>query len=270
MRRYDRELSLEIDRTVRRFNNKIKRLQSEQNELELPEPITRLDIVTSTAKKSTIEKKLKEYQKFLNRGVEEIITTPGGVSLTKYELNRLRYMQKSARMSLSREINKIKDLKITIFGVEQAGTFRTMGDPYYRELVSKRKAISEDVYQLDEEHLARRKELLAKIQQRKQRQEIFKSSYLEMIERLGYMCGIDKRKVDILKEKFKTLSPAQINLLINKDKGVKAILEYYMEAIRLLRKNNKDISSLVNDVEDVYDSLVNNIDEIIENAQIYG
>ena len=41
MRRYDRELSLEIDRTVRRFNEKIRRLERTERDLVLPEPITR-------------------------------------------------------------------------------------------------------------------------------------------------------------------------------------------------------------------------------------
>lgn len=264
MRRYDRELSLEIDRTVKRFNQKVKRLEKQERELELPEPITRTDIVTSTSRKSTIEKKLKQYQKFLERGAETEITTKSGVSMTKYEYEHLKQMQKSARASLTREINKLQNQNITVFGVKQAGTFESMGDPYYTELESKRKALSRSIDEMSKEEIGRRNELLNKIQQRKERQITFKSNYLEMLEKLAYLTGVDKRKVDYLNEKLKVLTPSQINELINRDKGIKAVMEYYMEIMRILRSKNKDMSSIVNDVEDLYDSLVNNIDEIIE------
>ena len=71
MRRYDRELSLEIDRTVNRFNAKIKRLERLDRNLELPEPIERTDIVTYKSSKSSIQKRLKERDTYQGRLYKE-------------------------------------------------------------------------------------------------------------------------------------------------------------------------------------------------------
>lgn len=262
MKRYDRELSLEIDRTVQRFNNKIKRLQKEERNLELPEPITRSDIFTSRATKSTIEKKLKEYQKFLERGAEETITTTGGVKLSKYEFNQLKSRQKSAKASLTKQINKYRNMNPRVAGIRQAGTFESMGDPYYYGLVGQRKALNKDFEQVNTDTFKRLKGLTNKLTFKRDKDLVFKENYLEMIEKNGYRFGIDKRKVDILKKKLNSLSPRQFVELYNSDKAIQAMFDQYVQANDI--KNEEDFRYLSNQAEDLFDELVNNIDEVIE------
>lgn len=262
MRRYDRELSLEIDRTVARFNNKIKRLERQERQLDLPEPIERTDIVTSTSSKSTIQRKLKEYQKFLERGAEEIVTTPGGVEISKYELNQLKERQRKAKISLTRELKSLKNEHPRIAGKEQKGTFESMGDERWQEILSKRKALEKDITKLNKSQLKNIKGLINKNSFRKEQDVTFKNSYIAMLQTTCYSFGIDKRKFDVIVKKINSLSPAEFVKLYNTDKAIKDI--YYKYLQMMSTKKQEDFDALQNSAEDLIDEIYNNIDEIIE------
>lgn len=265
MRRYDRELSLEIDRTVRRFNDKIKRLQKEERNLELPEPITRLDIVTSTAKKSTIEKKLKEYQKFLERGAEETITTTGGAKISRYELNQLKARQRSAKISLTREIQRLQKIHPKIAGQRQAGTFETIGDFYYTERMATRKALNKNIESLNNDQLKKHKEIINKAIKNKDKDLTLKQNYMDILDKLAYDFGIDKRKLDVIKKELNKLSPSDFVRLFNEDQAIKAMVEYYDEIIKIRRGQSKVSYDYLQDTgSDLFDLLYNNIEETIE------
>ena len=262
MRRYDRELSLEIDRTVRRFNQKIKRLEREERNLDLPEPITRLDIVTSTSRKSTIEKKLKEYQKFLERGAEETITTSGGAKISRYELDQLKTRQRTSKARLTRQINRLRDKPVKIAGQEQAGTFASMGDVAYYELLAKRKALNKEIDTLSKESLGRFKKMVGNIVSSADREVVFKENYLDILEKTAYSYGIDKRQYDEIKKKLNKLTPSQFAKLFSEDKAIQSLLDSYSQMKSIRSASGQ--AYLESSVEDLYELLVNNIDEIIE------
>lgn len=262
MRRYDKELSLEIDRTVKRFNDKIKRLEKQEKGLDLPEAITRTDIVTYTSKKSTIEKKLKEYKKFLERGAEDVITTSGGAKITRYELNQLKERQKATKTSLTREINTLKNKPVKIAGQKQAGTFESMGDPYYYGLLGKREALNKRPEDLTLDELKRLQGLTTKLIYKKEKDLILKNNYMDMLYKNAYAFGIDKRKADLIKEKLNKLTPDEFVKLYNSDKAIKAMFEYYLQSKDI--KSTKGFNTLQNSAEDLFDEIVNNIDEITE------
>lgn len=262
MRTYDRELSLEIDRTVARFNNKIKRLERQERQLDLPEPIERSDIFSPSSTKSTIQRKLKEYQKFLERGAEDIVTTPGGVEISKYELNQLKERQRRAKISLTRELNYLKKEHPRIAGKKQAGTFESMGDERWQEINAKRKALEKDITKLNKNQLKNTQKIINKNANRKEQDRIFKENYLSMLEKTCYTFGIDKRKFDEIRDKLKTLSPAEFVKLYNSDKAIKDIYYTYLQMMSI--KKESDFTTLQNSAEDYIDEIYNNIDEIIE------
>ena len=265
MRRYDRELSLEIDRTVRRFNNKIKRLERLENKLELPEPIERTDIVTSTSSKASIEKRLKEYQKFLERGAEETITTGGGAKISKYEYEQLKQRQRSSKARLTRQIKRLQNKQVKIAGQTQAGTFESMGDPDYYELVGKRKALNKDIESLNKDSLQRFKKLVGRIVNAGDKDYMFKQNYLDILEKTAYSYGIDKRQYDEIKKKLNSLNPSQFAKLFSEDKAIQSLMDFYSQSKIINSANGR--KSLENNVDDLYELLVNNIDEIIEDYE---
>lgn len=262
MRRYDRELSLEIDRTVRRFNAKIKRLERTERELDLPEPIERTDIVTYRSTKNTIQKRLKEYQKFLERGAEDVVTTEGGVRISKYELNQIKQRQRTSKATLTRQIKHLQNVKPKIAGQETYGTFESMGDPYYYGLVARRKALDKDVESLNKQQLNRLKGLTSKVLGKRETDLILKENYLDMLIKNAYSFGIDKRKADLLKDRLNKLSPNDFVKLYNKDKAIKAMFEYYLQSKDI--KSEEGYKYLQNSAEDLFDEIINNIDEILE------
>lgn len=265
MRRYDRELSLEIDRTVNRFNAKIKRLERLDRNLELPEPIERTDIVTYKSSKSSIQKRLKEYQKFLERGAEETIETSGGAKISRYEMNQLKSRQRIAKATLTKKINRMRNTTIKVASEKQAGTFATMGDPEYITALSNREALDKDLNKLNNENLNRFKKFVGRLSHGSDKDYILKDNYLEILEKTGYSFGIDKRKFDVIKKKLNSLSPQKFANLFSDDKAIKSLFDYYNQMKSI--KNDKQYKYLQNDVEDLYDLLVNNIDEIIEDYE---
>ena len=265
MRRYDRELSLEIDRTVKRFNNKIKRLEKEERNLVLPDPIERTDIVTSTSSKSTIEKKLKEYKKFLERGAEETVTTSGGVNTSRYEMEQLKSRQRVAKARLTRQINRLQNKQIKIAGQRQAGTFESMGDPDYYELVGKRKALNKDIDKLNKDSFSRMQKLVGKVINAGDKDYLYKMNYLDILEKTAYSYGIDKRQYDEIKKKLNSLNPSQFAKLFSEDKAIQSLMDFYSQSKIINSASGQ--KSLENNIDDLYELLVNNIDEIIEDYE---
>lgn len=265
MTRYDRELSLEIDRTVNRFNAKIKRLERLDRNLELPDPIERSDIVTYKRSKSSIQKRLKEYQKFLERGAEEMVETSGGAKISRYEMNQLKARQRTAKATLTKKINKMKNTTIKVASEKQAGTFATMGDPEYITALSNREALDKDLNKLNKESLARFKRFVGKLVYSGDKDYILKENYLEILEKTAYSFGIDKRHYDVIKKKLNSLSPSQFANLFSEDKAIQSLMDYYHQMKSI--KTDNQFKNLQNDVEDLYDLLVNNIDEIIEDYE---
>lgn len=265
MRRYDRELSLEIDRTVNRFNAKIKRLERLDKNLELPEPIERTDIVTYKSSKSTIQKRLKEYQKFLERGAEETIETQGGARISRYELEQLKTRQRTSKARLTREIKRLKDKPVKIAGQEQAGTFAQMGDSEYYERVAQRKALEKDITKLDKDALGRFKKMVGRLSYKSDKDYIFKDNYLDILEKTAYSYGIDKREFDEIKKKLNSLSPQQFAKLFSEDKAIQALLDSYSQMKTITSVSGQE--SVASNVDDLFELLVNNIDEIIEDYE---
>lgn len=266
MRRYDRELSLEIDRTVNRFNAKIKRLERLDRNLELPEPIERTDIVTYKSSKSTIQKRLKEYQKFLERGAEETIETQGGARVSRYELEQLKNRQRASKARLTRQINRMRSEPIRVAGEKQAGTFASMGDSEYITKVSQRESLNKDIMTLNKENLNRLKKQLGKLVYSGDKDYILKENYLEILEKTAYSFGIDKRKYDIIKKKLNSLSPSEFAKLFSEDKAIQTLTDYYIQHVKEMY-TEKGYKQAQNDIEDLYELLSNNIDEIIEDYE---
>lgn len=266
MRRYDRELSLEIDRTVKRFNAKIKRLERAERNLLLPDPIERSDIITERRSKRDIEKRLKSYQQFLERDATKIIETESGLELTKYEYNKINRERTIAKRNLTREINKLRDLPVRIAGKEQAGTFSSMGDIYYTGLVDKRKGLDRDIQTLDKGDYLRYKQRVEKLYFKGDRDLVLKENWIDMLKKNGYFFGFDKRELDNIINEIEKLTPKQFYDLYKKDKAFENMFEKYTLYVDLSKsksKNNvKNLDALSNEAHDLFDKLSANIKDI--------
>lgn len=260
--RYDKKLNQEINKTIKNFNQKIARLEKQEREL-LPSKITKKDLKNSVYTRTELQRKLKELQRFSKRGAEEVIETKGGVKLTQYELQNIKRENARVKRNITREINRLKVNKPKIFGKTQTSTFSEMGDTDYLNLLARRKALEKDINVLSREELERFTKLIEKTGKNQQyMNSIFKENYFEMLTDLGYYFDYDNEKLSMLKQKLMSLKPNNFMKLFKEDKSIRAILDYYPIVTNSFNAINPD--DIKEDVINLYDNLINNIDEIIQ------
>lgn len=260
--RYDKKLNQQINRTIKNFNQKIARLEKEQREM-LPTRITKNELKNNVYTRNELQRKLKQLQRFSTRGAEQIITTKGGVRLTQYELNELKRENARVKRNITRELNRLKINKPKVFGKIQSSTFSEMGDTDYLNLVARRKALEKNITKINKEEFERFKKLVEKTGRSQQyMNNIFKENYFEMLTDLGYYFDYDNAKLKELKEKLMQLKPNDFLKLFKEDKSIRAILDYYPVITKSFSAINPD--DIKEDVTNLYDNLIDNIDEIIQ------
>ena len=260
--RYDKKLNQEINRTIKNFNQKIARLEKQEREL-LPSKISKKELKNSVYNRAELQRKLKQLQRFSERGAEEVITTKGGVQLTQYDLSNLKRENARIKRNLTREINRLKVDKPKIFGKKQTSSFSEMGDTDYLNLVARRKALEKDINKLSRDELERFTKLIEKTGRNQQyMNNIFKQNYFDMLTDLAYYFDYDNEKLNMLKQKLMSLKPNDFLKLFKEDKSIRAILDYYPIVTNTFNAINPD--DIKEDVINLYDNLINNIDMIIQ------
>ena len=260
--RYDKKLNQEINRTIKNFNQKIARLEKEKKEL-LPSKITKRELKNSVYTRTELYRKLKELQRFSSRGAEDIIATGGGVRLTRYDYQNIKRENTRIKRNITREINRLRVSKPKIFGKTQSSTFSEMGDSDYLNLVARRKALEKDINKLSRDELERFRKLVEKTGKSQQyMNSIFKENYFEMLTDLAYYFNYDNDKLNLLKQKLMKLKPNDFLKLFKDDKSIRAILDYYPVVTNSFNAINPD--DIKEDVVNLYDNLIDNIDDIIK------
>lgn len=260
--RYDKKLNQEINRTIKNFNQKIARLEKQDREL-LPSKITKKDLKSNVYTRTELYRKLKELQRFSNRGAEDIIATGGGARLTRYDYQNINRENTRIKRNITREINRLRVEKPKIFGKTQSSTFSEMGDTDYLNLVARRKALEKDINKLSKEELERFRKLVEKTGKSQQyMNSIFKENYFEMLTDLAYYFNYDNDKLNLLKQKLMKLKPNDFLKLFKDDKSIRAILDYYPVVTNSFNAINPD--DIKEDVVNLYDNLIDNIDDIIK------
>ena len=263
--RYDKKLESEINRVIRNFNSKINRLEKLQNDLILPDKITKRTLKESYYTRKDLQRKLNELKRYSTKGIEKTVETKSGLKLSEYELINLKKESARIKRNLTREIKNLRTTRPKVFGKIQNATFAQMGDTMYLNLLARREALEKgDITTLTKEEYERYKKLVLKTAKNKEyMNNIFKENYKKMLTDLGYYYNYDKEKMKVLEGKLNKLSPNEFLKLFQNDKSIKAIIDYYPIITDTLSSiNPKDIQD---DVKVLYDNLIDNIDDILEN-----
>lgn len=261
--RYDKKLEKEISRVVKNFNQKITRLEKDQRELILPTKITKKEIKENVYTRTELRRKLNELKRFSTRGVEQTITTKTGVKLSIYELNEIKRETARVKRNVTREIKRLQIEKPKVFGKIQTSTFSEMGDTDYLNLLARRKALEKDITKLDKQELERYKKLVKKTGKNQQYMNtIFKENYFKMLTDLGYYFNYDNDKLNKLKNKLMKLNSNDFLKVFKEDKSIRAILDYYPVITNNFNAINPN--DIKEDVDSLYDNLIDNIDEILK------
>ena len=261
MIRYDKKLNQEINRTIKNFNQKIARLEKENRQM-LPSKITKRQLKENVYTRKELNRKLRELQRFSKRGVEEVITTKGGVNLTIYELERIKRENARIKRNISREITRLRTTTPKIFGKATTSTFSEMGDIDYLNLLARRKALDKNIQKLSREEFERFSKLVERSGRNQEYMNTtFKNNYIDMLLVNAYYINYDENKLEYLKRKLNTLKPNDFLNLFKNDKSIRAILDYYKGISSGELFTYTDVND---DIRLLYDNLIENIDDILK------
>lgn len=255
-RRYNLGLSLEYERAIANYNAKIRRL-SKTNEF-LPEKINLNEALRNVESTKDLRTKIANLKRFTKRGSEELITTQGGITMTKYELESLKRDTKAIKQRLTREINKLESIVPTSLGVKQEFSLKTLPSDRLVNLKARRKSLNKNINKLSGDQF---QYFINKINTNrrpsKYRDTTYQDNYInKMLLYLGYQVGYDSEKLEEIRTKLSKLNTNDFLKLMDTEKIVQVLQNFYNEG-------NRRNKSTIEDIYDKYDMLYENIDKII-------
>lgn len=260
MIRFDRSLNKEIARTVSAFNKKVYRLEKLNREL-IPERVTVKGLKSSFDKRRVLMRELRKLRRFSIRGAEQAVKTEGGVYLTKWELGEIKRESARVKSALTQRIKKYEQITPTVFGRRQARKFAEMGSESISNLRARRQILDKDLLRLTKSEFSRYLKNLSRFGEGLTRKDLtFYNSYFDIIDKTGFLAGIDPSKLEYIKARLAKLSPDQFINLFQTEMSLKGLIDYYL--ILKLETGNlatEDASQLT----DFFDSLYEIIDQLV-------
>lgn len=259
--RYDKKLNQQIADTLKRYNAKIDRLARARSNFMLPQKVTKEDLMEVSYTRRDLQRRLSNLERFTKRGAEKTVMTSSGYAMSKYELDYLKREKARIKRKLSKEIKYYETTKPKLFGKDTARTFAQMGDSLYLNLRARYENVNIDLENLPIDELFKYRELLYNLGKDKDYlAENFKENYLEMLTDVGYHVGYDKDKLEKLKQALRELDPSKFYDLYINEKSIKDVANYYY----VTTDGKRDPKNFKGNVSDLYDSILENIDEILK------
>jgi hypothetical protein len=263
----------ELRRAVSNFNSKIKRLESVDREIDIPEKANIEAIKDRVTNKWELNREIDKLERFTQRNAEELIKNNSGVVLSRWEFENIQREQKRLSARLLREIERYGKIKPSEFGEKQALSYAQMGDDKLYNLKSRYKAISnKSIKNINKDQLSK---LIGYINTtnanyRSTKKEIFYNNFIDgTLLNLGYIIGYDKDKIKHIKDKLNELSPDQFIKAFNSELSLRYIQDKNVSPDKSKPEEEqqlteKQIGQLTDDLTPVLDELYENIDTIVD------
>jgi hypothetical protein len=252
----------DLNRAINNFNRKVKRLESVDREIDIPEKANITAIKDRITNKWELNREIDRLERFTQRNAEELIKNKSGVVLSRWEYENLQREQKRLNARLLREIERYGNITPKEFGKKQSATYSQMGDEKLSNLKARQKAISsKSLSKINRQQLKSLETLINKTNANYRKdKELFYNNYLDgTLINLGYYVGYDEEKLNYIKEKLNELTPDQFIKAFNTDVSLKDIQDRYV----LSHEDGITPEILEADVAPVLDELYNNLDDIV-------
>ncbi len=260
----------EIKRVVNNYNRKIRRLELKGTDLLLPNRTSvseQLEIAKELNTKVEINRRIKDLQAFTKRGGEKSISVRGK-TLPRYQYENIKRYKAIALRNINKKLKFYENTNIMESGQDLGYTYAQLGDREYLNLQAKKKALlNKKISDFETSRQLDNYLNTLKANTRVYDDNVFRNNYLDMIFKNATSFGLDNKKVKVIYDRLKELTPQQLATLFDKDKTIQALLYYYRDIKNI--DNEEAFNSLSDDVYDVYDELYNNLDEIIEEVIPY-
>lgn len=199
---YDKQFNNYINKVVKQFNAKIRRLES-QGHKYLPQKESVADLKSTYFERSTLKRKLQQLEKFTTRGAEDIVELSSGAKITKWERETLKADRKRFKKIYENSANKYGSIKPTVRGVLQDETYARMGDARYENLKIMRDSMKKDVDTMTQRDLNKAKRTIrGHIRRHEKQKYIFWSNYITFIDDVGYKGDVPEELIESIKEKI--------------------------------------------------------------------
>lgn len=252
----------ELRRAVNNFNAKVRRLESVDREIDIPEKANITAIKDRVSNKWDLNREIDKLERFTLRNAEELVQNKSGVVLSRWEFENLQREQKRLNAKLLREIESYGNITPREFGKKQSATYAQMGDEKLSNLKARQRAISnKSISKANRDQIKSLQTLLNKTASNYRKdKEVFYNNYLDgTLLNLGYYVGYDEEKLKYIKEKLNELTPDQFIKAFNTDVSLKDIQDRYV----LSHEDGITPEILEADVTPVLDELYKNIDDIV-------
>ena len=252
----------ELNRAINNFNRKVKRLESVDREIDIPEKANITAIKDRITNKWELNREIDRLERFTQRNAEELIKNKAGVVLSRWKYENLQREQKRLNARLLREIERYGNITPKEFGKKQSATYSQMGDEKLSNLKARQRAISsKSLSKINRQQLKSLETLINKTNANYRKdKELFYNNYLDgTLINLGYYVGYDEEKLNYIKEKLNELTPDQFIKAFNTDVSLKDIQDRYV----LSHEDGITPEILEADVTPVLDELYRNIDDIV-------
>jgi cell division protein ZapA (FtsZ GTPase activity inhibitor) len=263
----------ELRRAVNNFNSKVKRLESVDREIDIPEKASITAIKDRVTNKWELNREIDKLERFTQRNAEDLIKNKSGVVLSRWEFENIQREQRRLSARLLREIERYGKIKPSEFGEKQALSYAQMGDDKLFNLKSRYKAISnKNIKNINRDQLSK---LIGYINTtnanyRSTKKEIFYDNFIDgTLLNLGYIIGYDKDKINHIKDKLNELTPDQFIKAFNSELSLRYIQDKNVSPDKSKpaeeqQLTEKQISQLTDDLTPVLDELYENIDTIVD------
>ena len=262
--RYDKKLNTEINRVIRNYNQKIRRLEKNQSLMSIPDTVTKRELTQSVYRRRDLQRKLNDLKAFSKRGMEQNITLKSGARISKYDFYKLKKEAKRQKLRLNAEIKRLQTAKPKSLGIFADVTFAQTGDNAFLTVIRQREKLNKDLSSLSAQELTKYGNYLLRLDEtRNYYDTLFKNYYLEMFRGLGDQLGYDQEKMGEIINRFDKLPPDQFYKLFKEEKAIARIQDYDFSPKKGFN-GSIDIDSIKEDVINAYDDLYDNLDEILK------
>lgn len=256
---YDKQFNAKINRIVRSFNAKVRRLEKEGLKY-VPDKVSVADLKSTYFDRDALKRRLRQLQKFSKRGAEEIVELGRGAKVTKWELETLKSDMTYLKKRYSSKIQSYGDIIPRIMGKPQAVSYAKMGDARWENLRVLRKSLDKDVDSLEQGDFNRLKRKIKAQMSRLNRQKyILWANYFTFLDDVAYKADIDPELVDSIKQKLEKMDIDEFIRFFETEKAFSTIIDYYdLQKLKSGGYSSKDVETVqlmfesINELADEY------------------
>ena len=254
----------ELQKAVSNFNSKIKRLESVDREIDIPEKASITAIKDRVSSKWELNREIDKLERFTKRNAEELIKNKSGVVLSRWEFENIQREQKRLNARLTREIERYGKIKPRVNGKEQKVTYAQMGDGKLTRLKAKQEALAnKKLSKITKNELDSLVSSINKLNAnyKLSKKEIFYNNFLDgTILNLSVYIDYDQEKMKYIKEKLSELSPDQFIKAFDREESLKDLQLRYEQT----KEKGMTPQIMQEDVSPLIDEVYKNIDKIVE------